>query len=136
MDQHGVFYVVPGALLDSETRGGLNRTRRKIPMELEILDYSLDQVQWGEATRIDGRTLFLQPRDLQTLIKDLSPNIRVNFKIDADLGVQGLDLSTLVKDLSPKIRVDFEIVRPGESKRIVHVLDAVVPLAKLEGPGM
>jgi glycine reductase len=77
-------------------------------MELEILDYSLDQVQWGEATRIEGRTLFLRPRDLQTLVEDLSPGIRV----------------------------DFEIVRPGESKRIVHVLDTMVPLAKLDGPGM
>src|SRR5689334_12243581 len=77
-------------------------------MELEIHDYSLDQVCWREATRIEGSTLSLRRRDLQTLVEDLSPGIRV----------------------------DFEIVRPGESKRIVHVLDTVVPLAKLDGSGI
>lgn len=76
-------------------------------MELEILDYSLDQVQWGDSARFEGSTLYL--------------------RLD--------DLHAVVEDLSPGLRVDFEIVRPGESKRIVHVLDTVMPVAKLDGPG-
>ncbi len=77
-------------------------------MELEILDYRLDQLCWGESTRIEGGALFLGRGDLEALLQDLSPGIAA----------------------------DFAIVRPGESKRIVHVLDTVLPLAKRAGPGV
>src|SRR5258708_2155400 len=75
-------------------------------MELELLDYSLEEVRWGERTSLDGKTLSLRLDDLHELLKDLSPGVHV----------------------------DFQIARPGEPKRIVHVLDAVMPIAKPAGP--
>ena len=38
-----------------------------------------------------------------------------------------------MKDLCYGIRIDYELARPGESKRIVHVLDTVLPIAKING---
>ena len=76
-------------------------------MELELLDYSLEELQWGERTSLDGKSLFVCVADLQEQIKDLS------------LGIQ----------------IDYELARPGESKRIVHVLDTLLPIAKSRGSG-
>lgn len=77
-------------------------------MELELLDYSLDRLDWGERTRLDHRLLSLAVTDLQGQINDLPA---------------GID-------------VEFQLARPGESKRIVHVLDTVLPIAKLSGAGL
>jgi glycine reductase complex component B subunit alpha and beta len=74
-------------------------------MELELLDYSIDELRWGERTALTGNSLSVYAPDLQELLKDLSHDIHV----------------------------DYEIARPGESKRIVHVLDTVLPIAKLSG---
>ena len=74
-------------------------------MELELLDYSLAELRWGERTVLDGNALSVSVVDLQEQIKDLPAGIQV----------------------------DFELARPGESKRIVHVLDTVLPIAKLTG---
>jgi sarcosine reductase len=74
-------------------------------MELELLDYSIDELRWGERTALTGKSLSVYAPDLQELLKDLSHDIHV----------------------------DYEIARPGESKRIVHVLDTVLPIAKLSG---
>jgi glycine reductase len=76
-------------------------------MELELLDYSIDELQWGERTALT----------------------------DKSLSVSLADLRELLRDLSHGIRVDYELARPGESKRIVHVLDTVLPIAKLSGAG-
>jgi sarcosine reductase len=75
-------------------------------MELELLDYSIDELQWGERTILAGNSLSVSSADFRELLKDLC---------------QG-------------IHVDYELARPGESKRIVHVLDTVLPIAKLSGP--
>ena len=72
-------------------------------MELQLLDYALEDLQWSERTALDGKSLFVSVGDLQEQIKDLSPGIRI----------------------------DYELARPGESKRIVHVLDTMLPIAKL-----
>ena len=77
------------------------------PMELQLFDYRLEQVQWDERTGFDGKTLSLCVNDFHELLKDLSPGVHV----------------------------DFQIARPGEPKRIVHVLDAVMPIAKPAGAG-
>ena len=72
-------------------------------MELALLDYSIDQLEWGPRSVLTGRSLTLSQADIRDLLGDLSHGIRV----------------------------DFELARPGESKRIVHVLDTVLPIAKL-----
>jgi glycine reductase complex component B subunit alpha and beta len=72
-------------------------------MELELLDYSIDELGWADRTSLTGKSLTIATADLQELLKELSHGIRV----------------------------DYELVRPGESKRIVHVLDTVLPIAKL-----
>src|SRR5512139_3044674 len=72
-------------------------------MELALLDYSIDQLEWGPRTALTGRSLTILEADIRDLLGDLSHGIRI----------------------------DYELARPGESKRIVHVLDTVLPIAKL-----
>ena len=76
-------------------------------MELQLLDYTLEDLQWSERTALNGKSLSVSIADLQEQIKDLSHGIQI----------------------------DYELARPGESKRIVHVLDTVLPIAKLNGSG-
>jgi glycine reductase complex component B subunit alpha and beta len=76
-------------------------------MELQLLDYRLEDLQWGEHTALDGKSLAISVADLREQIKDLSHGIQI----------------------------DYELARPGESKRIVHVLDTVLPITKLKGEG-
>ena len=71
-------------------------------MKLELLDYALEELQWAEHTSLEGKTLSIGAADLKKQIEDLSHGIHV----------------------------DYELARPGESKRIVHVLDTVLPIAK------
>ena len=72
-------------------------------MELTLLDYSIDSIAWDERSELAGKSLFLSRAELRFLLSDLSHGVQV----------------------------DFELVRPGESTRIVHVLDTVLPIAKL-----
>jgi glycine reductase len=76
-------------------------------MELELLDYRIDQLIWSDQTRLIGTSLTIDRADLQEQIKDLANGIKI----------------------------DYELARPGESKRIVHVLDTVLPIAKSSGGG-
>jgi glycine reductase len=76
-------------------------------VELELFDYTLDDVNWSERTTLNGKTLSISVADLQEQIRDLSHGIHV----------------------------DYEFARPGESKRIVHVLDTVLPIAKSKNSG-
>ena len=76
-------------------------------MELELLDYSIGAIEWGDRSRLDGKSLFIRLTDVQEMIKGLTHGIRI----------------------------DCELARPGESKRIVHVLDTVRPMVKTSGPG-
>ena len=101
--------IRPTSLLDTRSGGTINRacSLKNFPMELQLFDYRLEQVQWDERTGFDGKTLSLCVNDFHELLKDLSPGVHV----------------------------DFQIARPGEPKRIVHVLDAVMPIAKPAGPG-
>lgn len=72
-------------------------------MELELLDFHLDNIRWGERTSLAGGELSLGLAEIQDQIKDLTRNINVA----------------------------MELARPGESKRIVHVLDTMLPIDKL-----
>lgn len=74
-------------------------------MELELLDYSIERIEWGEQTLLEGKSLSISLPNLQN-----------------ELG-----------ELSYGIGIDYELARPGESKRIVHVLDTVLPIAKING---
>lgn len=76
-------------------------------MELELFDYTLDDVNWSERTTLNGKSLTISVADLEEQIRDLSRGIHV----------------------------DYGLARPGESKRIVHVLDTVLPIAKLKSSG-
>jgi hypothetical protein len=76
-------------------------------MELQLHDYTIEDVEWSERTALNGKSLFVSVADLQEQIKDLSHGIQI----------------------------DYALARPGESKRIVHVLDTVLPIAKLNGSG-
>jgi hypothetical protein len=72
-------------------------------MELEVLDYAVEDLQWGERTALNGQSLSISVDDLQEQIGGIGRGIHI----------------------------DYELARPGESKRIVHVLDTVLPIAKL-----
>lgn len=74
-------------------------------MELELLDYSIDEIQWGERTFLKDKSLTVAPADLRELFRDLCEGIGV----------------------------DFDFAGPGESKRIIHVLDTALPIAKPAG---
>ena len=75
------------------------------PVELELLDYALEEIEWGDQTRLNGKSLSLCLTDLQAQIQELSHGIHI----------------------------DYELARPGESKRIVHVLDTMLPITKSTG---
>lgn len=74
-------------------------------MELELLDYTIDEIQWGERTFLKDKSLTVAPADLRELFQDLCDGIRV----------------------------DYDFAGPGESKRIIHVLDTALPIAKPAG---
>jgi len=76
-------------------------------VNLELFDYSIDHIEWGERTRLEGKSLSISLVDLQSEIKELTHGIAI----------------------------EYELARPGESKRIVHVLDTVLPVAKMDGRG-
>ncbi len=50
-----------------------------------------------------------------------------------------IDKAALLSELEPSMKsiesIDFEIVKPGENARIIHVLDAIAPMIKVEGKG-
>jgi glycine reductase complex component B subunit alpha and beta len=77
-------------------------------MELELLDYAVEDLHWGEQTVLKGKSLALSVADLKEQINELTRGIHI----------------------------DYELARPGDSKRIVHVLDTVLPIAKLTGPSL
>ena len=73
-------------------------------MELELFDFHIDDIQWGDRTSLTGRQLSVSLSEIQDQIKDLTRNINVT----------------------------AELARPGESKRIVHVLDTMMPIEKVQ----
>jgi glycine reductase len=72
-------------------------------VELELFDFHVDDIQWGDRTSLVGGQLSVSLVEIQEQIKDLTRNIKWN----------------------------AELARPGESKRIIHVLDTLIPIAKL-----
>jgi glycine reductase len=74
-------------------------------VQLDILDHSLGEIRWGDRTILSGGTLFINPSDLDKQIKDSTRSIGVG----------------------------YDLAQPGESKRILHVLDTLVPIEKTSG---
>ena len=74
-------------------------------MELELFDFHIDDIQWGERTALAGKQLTVSLAGIQEQIKDLARNIKWT----------------------------AELARPGESKRIIHVLDTMIPIGKSHG---
>jgi glycine reductase complex component B subunit alpha and beta len=72
-------------------------------LELELFDFHIDDIQWGDRTALVGRQLSVSLAEIQEQIKDLTRNIKWA----------------------------AELARPGESKRIVHVLDTMIPIGKV-----
>ncbi|MGE5216251.1 MAG: glycine/sarcosine/betaine reductase component B subunit [Chloroflexota bacterium] len=72
-------------------------------MKLELLDYHVDDIQWAERSSLVGGRLNVGLSEIQEQIKDLTRNIKVA----------------------------AELARPRESKRIIHVLDTFLPIAKV-----
>ncbi len=74
-------------------------------VQLELLDYCLEGVQWGDRTYLSGKTLFLKLSDIQDQIKDFARSIGIG----------------------------YELAQPGESKRILHVFDTMLAIEKVSG---
>lgn len=52
------------------------------------------------------------------------------------LKINKQDLKNLVIPIAKSVEdIDFDIVKPGENKRIIHVLDTIQPMLKVEGTG-
>jgi glycine reductase complex component B subunit alpha and beta len=75
-------------------------------MRLDVAQYLVQDVQFADQLAWEQGTLTIQPEQLRTLFCQ-EPHIH---------------------------DVALHIVRPGESARIIHVLDTVGPMAKVEGP--
>ena len=77
------------------------------PMRLEVGSIHVRDVEIGRATALSGHTLVIDPEELRALVLEDS-----HF---ADVRVH--------------------LVKPGESVRVIHVLDVVEPRWKVSGPG-
>jgi sarcosine reductase len=76
-------------------------------MRLELLTHRVREVVLGERTTLDGETLVVDARALRALLLE----------------------DSRLRD----VRID--VARPGESCRIVHVMDVLEPRAKIDPPG-
>ncbi len=77
------------------------------PMRLELGNILINDVQFGDKTKVDNGTLYVNKEELVELISQ-----------------------------DEKIKnVDVELARPGESVRITPVKDVIEPRVKVEGPG-
>jgi sarcosine reductase len=77
----------------------------KMRLELGIIE--IDDVQFGDETRVEGGTLFVNQEEL------------------IDLALQDDRLAA----------ADVELARPGEEVRIIPVKDVIEPRVKVSGPG-
>ena len=73
------------------------------PLRLELLDFAIEDIQWGDRTVLEGGSLVVDPQDIQRQVEDLTRYVDIH----------------------------YHLARPGESKRIVHVLDTFLPIEKL-----
>lgn len=77
-----------------------------VEMRLEVAYYTIQDVQFGDRLAWDHSRLTLEREQLRQVFRQ-EPHIR---------------------------DVALHIVRPGESARIIHVLDTIAPMTKVSGP--
>ena len=77
-------------------------------MQLELSSFKIDRVELGSEMALRGQTLVVNPEA-----------IRKAFLQDPTFD-----------------EVAVDVAHPGDSIRIVHVLDAIEPRVKTEGPGV
>lgn len=70
--------------------------------------YDVKNLIWSDRTEYKDETLYMNKEELSELVKPLMKNIS---------------------------KIDFEIVKPGKKTRIVHVLDTIQPMIKVNGNG-
>src|SRR5690554_2315893 len=70
--------------------------------------YNVVEAKFAETTSLKDGVLYISKKDLQEQIKDLLKAVK---------------------------NVDFELVQPGENTRIIHLLDTLQPMYKIEGEG-
>lgn len=75
-------------------------------MKLKRQYYNVKDVQWAEKTSYNNGVLYVSKEELKKEIIPYTKNIK---------------------------EVDFEIVKPGENTRIVHILDTIQPMYKIDG---
>jgi len=80
-----------------------------IDMTLTRRYYDVKDVKFGERCAFEGGVLTVSKEELRALTADLCKAVK---------------------------RVDFDITVPGENARIIHVLDAIQPMVKVEGEGV
>ncbi len=68
-------------------------------------------------------------------VKDANFSDFTTFR-EGTLSISKSDLKAQVSSLLKAVKdIDFEIVKPGEDTRIIHLLDTIQPMVKIEGEG-
>lgn len=77
-------------------------------MKLKRYYYNVRDVVWADKSQYENGILRINKQDLKDLVKPIAKSVE---------------------------NIDFDIVKPGENKRIIHVLDTIQPMLKVEGTG-
>lgn len=77
-------------------------------MKLKRYYYNVKHVVWADKSEYENGILKISKQDLKDLVKPIAKSVE---------------------------NIDFDIVKPGENKRIIHVLDTIQPMLKVEGTG-
>jgi len=75
------------------------------PLRLELLDYFIEDIQLADRSALEGSSLFVDPGDIDRQIENLTQHVKVR----------------------------YHVAKPGESKRVLHVLDTFLPIEKSTG---
>ena len=66
-------------------------------------------------------------------------DVKFGSEMSLEDGVLTVSKEALKEEVRPLLKavksVDFEIVKPGENTRIIHLLDTLQPMIKVEGEG-
>ncbi|MEG1873153.1 MAG: glycine/sarcosine/betaine reductase component B subunit, partial [Ruthenibacterium sp.] len=79
-----------------------------IDMKLTRCYFDVKDVRFGDACALENGVLTISKDELRALTQDLCKAVK---------------------------SVDFELTQPGENARIIHVLDTLQPMLKVEGEG-
>ncbi|MBA1335934.1 MAG: Betaine reductase component B alpha subunit [Firmicutes bacterium] len=77
-------------------------------MRLTRQYFTVKDVVWDDSTKYEDGLLSINEQDLQNIVNSIAKSVG---------------------------NIRFDIVKPGENKRIIHALDAIQPMWKVEGAG-